>query len=555
MKFITSNRLFKAFSDWQFLTLLSTFTLNLIVRGWNNTDIALSRDEPFTVYFAQLDFRQFVPIILDTNNPPTFEVLLHYWSVLFGNDIKTLRWLPTIIMSLGSIPVYQLGKRLGGTSGAIMASLLFLGSGFLMSVSQLDRAYCILIAGSIFMCYLFLRVTERGNKYDQLLWSLAAIVTCYSHYFGWITVATLWFAVVSIQEFRRKVLLKMTFATAILLVCYLPLFLYLFHRFSVTQDELEAAHYSLSVHRFTSLMGEFLNGDMVTIALALIGLGVSTFLFYQKNIRAGMILVGFSLFFIVTSLKAPEASSDILRQLLLVVFFSLTFFCLYYVANSSAVPVRKLVVYWAIVPLTIGFILSYDMPIFVDRYFSFTIPAILLLVVILIQEIPHTIFRITLFGSFLVIYLASFQTAPKYYVDHRPAVEAFRAYHAKTDLSILGPGYFDFDFAYYFDNALFYNGSEHMNDTLGEKISYDNSYVRFKEGFRRELRQHGIVVSNDSSSIQIDTTTIQRVAFFDGNLSLAYPDNGIYNFLESRYGPPLETTDFSGLYKIYVFTK
>jgi len=555
MKFSAYNRLIKSFTDRQLLTLLLVLIVNLIVRGWCNEVIALSRDEPFTAYFSQLQVSQFVPIILDTNNPPTFEVLLHYWSMFFGSDIKTLRWLPTIIMSLGAIPIYLLGKRIGGKSAAIMASILFLGSGFLMNTSHLDRAYCILITGSVYMFYLFLRLFEKVNRNDMLLWSIVAIITCYSHYFGWITVATIWFAVIAIKEFRRETFRKMAVATLILLVCYLPLILFLFHRFSVTQDELETAHYTLSAHRFTSLIGEFLNGDWVTIAFAFSGLGVGSYLLIHKMTRAGIILVGFSFLFLITSFTRHEEFTPVSQQIMLGLLFSLSAFSLYYTCVGNTSAVRKLVIYWAIVPLAIGFVLSQRMPIFVDRYFSFTIPAILFLVVILVQEMPNMPLRIGFFGLFFAVYLGCFEAAPKYYVDHRPAVEAFRDYHAKTDLSIVGPGYFDFDFAYYFDRAIFYNGANHMCDTVGAKISFDKSYVRFKEGFRRELRKHRIVISNDSSALQLDTASVHSIAFFDGNLSLAYPNNGIFTFLESRYGAPSQTTDFSGLYKIYVFAK
>lgn len=555
MKFIANKGLFISPSVRQFLTLLSLFIVNLIVRGWNNTDISLSRDEPFTVYFSQLSLGQFVPIILNTNNPPTFEVLLHYWVLLFGNDIRTLRWLPTIIMSLGAMPMFLLGKRLGGLSGAVMASLLFLGSSILMNVSHLDRAYCILITGSIYMCYLFVRIFEKGNRFDQLLWSLTAIITCYSHYFGWITVATLWFAVLTIGEFRRETLRKMTFATSILLVCYLPLILYLIHRFSVTQAELEASHFTLSAHRLTALLGEFLNGDQVTLAFSIVGLGIGFYLISKKNLRAGTLLLLFCLFFIITSRITGDSFSGVSQQLLIAILFCLLGFCIYFTANSNSSPTKKVLLYWAIVPLSVGFTLSYNLPIFVDRYFSFTAPAILMLVVVLLHEIQHTTRRITTYGLLFAIYVWHFESLPKYDVDHRPAVYAFRDYHAMTDLSIVGPGYFDFDFAYYFDKAIFYNGANHMSDTLGTRISFDNSYVSFKEGLRRELRRNRIIISNDSSSLQIDTTSIKRVAFFDGNFSLAYPNNGILQYLEKRYGPPSQSNDFSGLFKIYVFTK
>jgi hypothetical protein len=529
--------------------------INLVIRGWSNDSIALSRDEPFTVYFSQFRFSELLPLILDEANANTyaFEVILHYWSAFFGSSIKTLRWLPTIIMSFGAIPIYHLGKRIGGQIGAIMSSLLFLGSSFIMNVSHLDRPYCILITGSIFMVYLFIRLFETDALRYQLLWIASAVLTCYTHHFGWLTIALLWFALLGIKEFREKMLRKLTLSTTLVILLCLPILVHFLHLISITQAELESSHSSLNTQRFSLLIGEFLNGDSVTVTLATICLFVGSYLLYSRKTATGIMLIGFSSFVLITLFYAYYKPLHSVGGVLLAALFLLSISASILISRSKASPAKKLVIHWAILPLTIGFFLSGSIPLFVDRYMSFTIPAILLLVVLLLNEIPHRTIQIGAFGVLFTVYLASFCAAPKYYIDHRPAVEKFRDYHAQAEVSIVGPGYFDFDFVYYFDNELFYNGALHMTDTLGKRISYDNSYVRFKEGMRRELRQHRIVVSNDSSTLQLDTLKLSRVAFFDGNLPLSYPNNGIFEYLERRFGPPQKMEDFSGLYRIYMF--
>jgi hypothetical protein len=555
MKLLSPIGQTKGIFSWHYCSLFLIVCINLLARGWENDLIALSRDEPFTIYFSQLSIRQFVPIILETNNPPSFELLLHGWAELFGNDIRTLRWLPCIIMSLAAIPIFNLGKRIGGNMTAIMSSLLYLGSSFLMNVSHLDRAYCILITGSVFMGYLFIRIFETGFLRYQILWIATAVITCYSHYFGWLIVITLWVALLTVSDFRKSLFAKMLRATLALLACYLPLIIYLTNRFFITQKELQSSYFDLKAQRFTSLIGEFLNSDSITLALAAASMAAGLWMTYRKKFVSGTILIGFSSFTLITSFLSNKELSTSAQIILIAVLIMLSVSALLAVSKNQSSPVIKLLVYWTLVPLLLGFLLSYRMPIFVDRYFSFTIPAILLLVIALLNEVPHKGFQLVFFGLVFSFYLWNFDVAPKYYVDHRPAVEAFRDYHAQTDLSIVGPGYFDFDFAYYFDRRIFYNGKNQMTDTLGEKISSDNSYVRFKEGFRRELRRHHIVVSNDSSTLQLDTLDIKSVALFDGNLSLAYPENGLFEYVKSRYGDPVSKRDFSGLYTIYLFRK
>jgi hypothetical protein len=45
------------------------------------------------------------------------------------------------------------------------------------------------------------------------------------------------------------------------------------------------------------------------------------------------------------------------------------------------------------------------------------------------------------------------------------------------------------------------------------------------------------------------------VAYYDGNTSLSYPQNGIYHYLRERFGEPVESKSFEGIYRVYLFKK
>jgi hypothetical protein len=94
-----------------------------------------------------------------------------------------------------------------------------------------------------------------------------------------------------------------------------------------------------------------------------------------------------------------------------------------------------------------------------------------------------------------------------------------------------------------------------MQDTAGIKLVNEQGYTRFKEGLRRELLRNRILISHDSSNLQIDTSTVRSVAYYDGNTKLAYPHNGIIEFLTKRYGEPVERKTFMDVYSIYRFEK
>jgi hypothetical protein len=225
------------------------------------------------------------------------------------------------------------------------------------------------------------------------------------------------------------------------------------------------------------------------------------------------------------------------------------------IIRSKLSALEKFCLWWAIIPLALGYMLSTLSPILNDRYFSFALPGILLAVVILFKQ--HKLQKLPNFASmlFLCVFIFLFSSTPAYNVDNRAAIELFKKYHSCSELGIVGPGYYDVDFTYYYNRDIFYNGQYHYSDTAGTKLITDASYAAQKEGLRRELKENRILISHDSAQLDLDDSSIKSIAFFDGNLSLSYPENGIYPYLVERYGSPIESQHFEGVFSVYLFQK
>lgn len=531
------------------------FLINLLIRGWHNDLTAMSRDEPFTLYFSQLSIHQFVPIILDTNNPPTFEILLHFWSYIFGEDAGALRWLPTLIMSLGAIPLFLIGKRIDGNLGAVSVSALYLGSSLLMNFSHLDRAYCVLVAGSLFMIYYYLKVYEDEHLIYQVLWVIAVLITCSSHYFGWLMVATQWSIMLLVADLRKKILRRITLSTAFVFLCYLPLGVFLVDRFITTQQEVSSIQAPLDIQIFNHLLNQFLNDHSVTLTLTLVGLFFTIRLLIKRAFFAGF--AGLLLCMVLLSTRAELLFSEhplLNVALVSALIFSSIGITLHLIRGNLSVY-EKAIALWAIIPLIGTYFISMKMPIFIDRYLCFSIPALLLSAITLLKWFEVRAIQFVALAVLMALYIFNIEYTPSYNVDNRDTIYAFQDYHSRSNLSIVGPGYQDVDFTYYFDNSIFYNGKEHMRDTAGIKLVNEQGYTRFKEGLRRELLRNRILISHDSSNLQIDTSTVRSVAYYDGNTKLAYPHNGIIEFLTKHYGEPVERKTFMDVYSIYRFEK
>lgn len=196
--------------------LLALLLLNLVVKcSWLGTTV-LSNDEPFTVYWSQRPWSALWPMLATENNPPLYFLLIKMWSAVVPFEAAWLRVPAAVFSSFTVWPLFLLGLKLGGRRAAWVAALLFTFSNYHYGFAHEVRAYALFTL--LTTTSLWLLVRERSH---WLQLGVVNVLLVYTHFFGWLAVGLQFLLVLALPELRPRLGLWWK-ALACTLVAYLP---------------------------------------------------------------------------------------------------------------------------------------------------------------------------------------------------------------------------------------------------------------------------------------------------------------------------------------------
>lgn len=183
--------------------------LNLLVKGLFITSNSIAGDEPFSIYHAQMDVPSIIQQLTSGNNPPLYEIMLHFWIELFGISALAAR-LPSLIFStLTVLFIYKLGRSFFYRRVAVTAALLFVFSDYHVLFAHEARAYALLGLLSVVSMYYYLKIVVHENFRFTFIISfvVASVILIYTHYFGlfvlWVQFVFLLFRKDLLYKYRR----------------------------------------------------------------------------------------------------------------------------------------------------------------------------------------------------------------------------------------------------------------------------------------------------------------------------------------------------------------
>jgi uncharacterized membrane protein len=193
----------------------------IFLRLWNATQSCLFFDEIFSVHAALLPWQEMFRFLAeDLIHPPLFYVLLKFWIALGGETLVWLRLFSIFWMTLAILPLVLLCRELRFKFAETLTALALLAvNGSLIKYSQEVRMYSVLFCLALFSLLFFIRYLNRTEKlvFGALL--LTNLLLVYTHYFGWLVVASQFVAIIF---WRRELLFRFCTGLAALILSFAP---------------------------------------------------------------------------------------------------------------------------------------------------------------------------------------------------------------------------------------------------------------------------------------------------------------------------------------------
>jgi uncharacterized membrane protein len=440
---IPFNRNYKPFLIPIGLILLN-FILKILFLG--RQDIAL--DEPFTLYHSQAGLPSLFGMLKTENNPPFYFLLMHLWVWIFGISAFSARFLPMLFSSFTAPVIYLTGKRFFSVKTGALAALIFTFSNYHLTFSHEARVYPLFSLLTCLSMYFFLSLLQHPErKRPFYLLILTNVFLIYSHFFGFYVIAI---QVISCLVFRdtRKAAKPFLQALAVSLFLYLPYFPVFFSRFSASSGGTWVPPPVIS--DLYNMVWRFSNVPVVTV-------------FFLVLLTAALLI------FLIRKRNHPLPVS---------------------------LPL-KVVLVWFFVPYLAIFLLSFKIPMFLDRYVIFTSAAFYLIIGQSVVTLSGSR-RIVFYGLSALALGGMILTFNPNMDNHRrlkKAVEVIHDLKRRETPVLICPEWSELGFAYYYNSGYFRDYGNlrtnlhhelifpvnHPNEIPEEVINKATSVILFEE--------------------------------------------------------------------------
>jgi len=406
---------------------LSLFVLCFVVRLLYLTTQDICIDEPFSIYHAQGSISDIIRFLKPTNNPPLFEIFLHYWIKLFGISAFSVRLLPLIFGSLSIIFIYKIGARFFSFSVGLTAALLYCFSTHAIYYAHDCRTYALFLFLGTTSVYYFLKlISEKEVKWDLALWILSSVLLIFSHYFG---IILLFVEFIAILFFAKRQIKTFLIGFGLIALLYSPQIFILINRFLFSTSEGTWVKEPVGIESIYNMFWIFSNMPLTAVACLFL-MVVSAFMYFKNRRRE---LVGG------------------MNDKLIYLFFFLPFFLMFFV--------------------------SFKIPVYNGRYLFFLLPFYYLsLAIMIFRLVKKERLQYLVMAGLVILFILTVQLNPDKKRGSKAVTEFIKQKKQPGDLVIICTHEFLTNFAYYYNTDYFKTTSENEYEALELKLHNDNFY-------------------------------------------------------------------------------
>lgn len=535
-----------------FIAPMALVFINFILKIRNVSHPSLAKDEPFSVYYSQFDISTIISELILGNNPPLYEVFLHFWTSIFGISEISVRFPSVVFSSLAVYFIYQICRKFFSIKVAVLAALLFTLSNYQMYYAHEARVYSLFMFLTVVSMYHYLRLlTLERSKTDLIIYVIVSILLLYSHFFSCFILLLQVGILIVLYRKRKGELLKFAKYFGIILLFYLPYIGILITRFldSSGGTWVQPVENLRPLHTF---YGTLVNDSHVgyIVILILLWLYLQQYIVkYSKNSYLKLSLIILSIVFILISLsiRIPlfRFNNDFSSPIIVITFllFYLAFF-IHYLSRKDHSDMGKIVLSWFFLPCFIMFVASFSIPMFIDRYLFYLTPAFFILLALAISKLDSKFFSSI---SLLTILLMAASFTPKSNNDRdiKTLVETVKEMQKDSRSAVfICPDYFVFSFTYYYNKGYFKATQSGI-----PKIDMLNA-----------LRSDNVFLVKNHTEVDsiYRANNYDEIIYVDAAADFAYGNNNIKNYLNIEFGIDslsIDSVHVPGIFNIYSYHK
>lgn len=439
-------------------------------------------DEAQSLWVATKTIPGIIEYLSKDVQTPLYHVILHFWLMVFGNNIVAARALSFIFFILSMPILYILARQSTNRTVSLLTVALYSLSPFIIWYSFEARTYSLLTLVTCFAHYYFLKMIRTNGEKGDVGYFFSVLIGLFTHYFFFFVIFSQFFYLIvwymkkkkeQAQEIysisKNKNVLNNFFVPVIIAVCiFIPWVLYFLLRgaASETQPLIDNPSIYSLLQTIVNFLFGFQSTSIQSLLVALWPLSlVPIFLIFSK--------------------REVDAPFENIRYFLIM----------------------------TILPIALVFLISFVKPVYLVRYLIFTIPSFFLLFSWILFHISRqvstailTIFAFIMFGFLM---LQNFSNATPVKEDYKSVSSYLFNKTSPNDVVLVTAPFTIYPLDYYYKGSAVvvtipewdvYNTQsippfsiENLEKQLDKyENSYDNMYVvlSYDQGYEDDLKKY-----------------------------------------------------------------